>query len=233
MQFEVYCDESIPDLFTSTSRNARYLMIGSLWIPAKLRSEIKNKLWDLRTQHEAWGEIKWKKISLPKLPFYLDLIDLFESYGLDMRFRCILVEAELVNFNLHNNDRELGFYKFYYQLLHHWISDFNDYRIFCDIKTNRDPKRLAALKECLGNANLSARILDIQALPSAQVIPIQLCDLLLGAASSRLNEKLKPGSPKEIIVNRLESHLGIKKLIPTEWNSKKFNIFHIHLKGGW
>jgi len=233
MKFEVYCDESAPDLFTSANKNARYLMIGSLWIPAELRNEIKSKLWDLRIRHKTWGEIKWKKISSKRLPFYLDLVDLFESYGLEMRFRCILVEAEFVDLKLHNNDSELGFYKFYYQLLHHWIYDFNDYRLFCDIKTNRDTHRLNILKQCLENSNLSARIADVQAVPSTQVVLIQLCDLLLGAAGSRLNKKLKPGSPKEAIVKRLESKLGVDKLMPTERNNKKFNIFRIHLKGGW
>jgi len=60
-----------------------------------------------------------------------------------MRFRCIAVDREQVNLALHQNDGELGFYKFYYQLLHHWILD-NEYRIFCDLKTNRGRRRRSA-----------------------------------------------------------------------------------------
>lgn len=39
MKFEIYCDEAFPDLFTSRSPRARYLMIGSLWLPSEKRAE--------------------------------------------------------------------------------------------------------------------------------------------------------------------------------------------------
>jgi hypothetical protein len=233
MKFEVYCDESRPDLFTSQKRNARYLMIGSLWLPAGLRNEVKDKIKGLRQRHNTWGEIKWTKVSPSRLPFYLDLIDLFEAYGMDMRFRCIAVDSNQVDMNWHENDSELGFYKFYYQLLHHWILDFNEYRIFCDTKTNRDLTRLKVLHRCLNRANLSSRVSSIQALPSRQVVLIQLSDLLLGAASSRLNQTLQSGSPKEAVVQRLESHLGVTQLHATHRDEEKFNIFQIRLQGGW
>jgi hypothetical protein len=125
-------------------------MIGSLWLPADLRGEIKQKILELRQHHQAWGEIKWSKVSPNRQGFYLDLIDLFFSYGDNLRFRCIAVDHQQVNLALHENDGELGFYKFYYQLLHHWILDFNEYRIFCDAKSNRDPKRLSTLQRCWG-----------------------------------------------------------------------------------
>jgi len=233
MRFEVYCDEAMPDLFTSRNPRARYLMIGSLWLPADLRNDIKQKITKLREQHGVWGEIKWTKVSRARLPFYLDLIDLFEAYGMDLRFRCIAVDSQQVDMRWHDHDEELGFYKFYYQMLHHWILDFNEYRIFCDTKTNRDPKRLATLARCLSNANLSAEIANIQALPSRQLVLIQLCDLLLGAASSRINNTLRPGSAKESLVKRLEGHLGVERLAPTWRDAEKFNIFKIRLQGGW
>ena len=233
MQFEVYCDEAMPDLFTSRKKGGRYLMIGSLWLPAELKGELKEKIKGLRERHNTWGEIKWTKVSPSRLPFYLDLIDLFESYGMDLRFRCIAVDSSQVDMRWHDSDEELGFYKFYYQLLHHWILDFNEYRIFCDTKTNRDPSRLQVLQRCLSSANLSANIPQVQSLPSKQVVLIQLCDLLLGAASSRLNQTLQPGGAKEQVVRRLESHLGIEHIGPTHRGAEKFNVFRIRLQGGW
>ncbi len=233
MQFEVYCDEAMPDLFTSHKKGGRYLMIGSLWLPSNLKGELKGKIKGLRERHNTWGEIKWTRVSPSRLPFYLDLIDLFESYGLDLRFRCIAVDSTQVDMRWHDSDEELGFYKFYYQLLHHWILDFNEYRIFCDTKTNRDPSRLQVLRQCLSAANLSASIPQIQSLPSKQVVLIQLCDLLLGAASSRLNQTLQSGGAKEQVVRRLESHLGIERIGPTHRDAEKFNVFRIRLQGGW
>ena len=232
MKFEIYCDEAHPDVLTSNHPRARHLMIGSLWLPADLRAEVKSRIDALRERHKAWGEIKWSKVSPNRQGFYLELIDLFIGYGANFRFRCIAVDRAQFNLALHQNDGELGFYKFYYQLLHHWILDFNEYQIFCDIKSNRDPKRLPVLGQCLSRANLSSTISGIQSLPSHEVVLIQLCDLLLGAASSRINNTLREGSAKSAVVNRLETALD-RPLAPTRKAEEKFNIFRIRLQGGW
>lgn len=232
MEFEVYCDEAHPDLFTSAKPQAQYLMIGSLWLPAALREEVKGKIKALRQEHNAWGEIKWTKVSPSKLAFYIELVEMFIGYGDKMRFRCIAVDQSQINMDLHQGDHELGFYKFYYQVLHHWILDFNSYRIFCDLKSNREPARFPELRKVLDNANLSADVQCVQALPSKQVTLIQLTDLFLGAASSRLNKTLREGSAKETLVMELEQRLG-RQLGPTWRSERKFNIFNIDLRGGW
>jgi Protein of unknown function (DUF3800) len=233
MNFEVYCDEAHPDLLTSKKSTAQYLLIGSLWLPADFRESIKERVKELRQKHNVWGEIKWSKVSPSKLEFYLELLDVFFSHGLDLRFRCIVVEASKINMALHDNDHELGFYKFYYQLLKHWILEHNSYRFILDVKTNRDPKRHATLKKVLVNSNIFAEVKDLQALPSSQVVLIQLTDFLLGAASARLNQTIKEGSVSEVVLKRLESHLNMHQLQPTAKSEHKFNIFKIRLEGGW
>jgi len=233
MNFEVYCDESRPDLFCSQNPKSRHLLIGSLWLPASYRNRIKSDIQNLREKHDTWGEIKYSKASPSRMLFYQALIDLFISYKLNLRFRCIVVDRSLVNMSLINNDSELGFYKFYYQLLQHWILDFNEYRIFCDLKTSRDPRRLEVLQRCLQYSNLSSDLQDIQALPSSQVVLIQLCDLLLGITSARLNNLLKKDSSKIKLAEHLEEKLEINKISPTPRDAKKFNVFKIQLHGGW
>lgn len=233
MDFEVYCDENFPDLFTSTRPKARYMMIGGLWIPSDRRNHVKENISRIREKHQAWGEIKWTKVSPSKLDFYQELIDLFFSYGANMRFRCIAIDREAYDAARNNGDNELGFYKFYYQLIHHWIFDHNSYSIFCDTKTNRDKYRLKVLRQCLGYSNRTSQVTSIQALPSKQVVLIQLCDLLLGAASSRMNNTLTQGSAKSELVQLLESRLNVHQLGPTSRNADKFNIFKINLQGGW
>jgi len=232
MDFEVYCDETLQDLFTSDKPRANFVMIGGLWVQANIKNEIKNKINHIKKRHNAWGEIKWTKISPSKLDFYLELIDLFCCHGNVLRFRCIAIDNKQFDIKLHENDGELGFYKFYYQLLHHWIIGSNKYRIFCDTKTNRDPKRIYTLRRCLNHANIMADIIDVQALPSRQVVLIQLCDLLLGAASSRINETLNPNSAKEEVVKYLENKLCVDRIRPTGKDESKFNVFKIQLQGG-
>jgi len=235
MKFEIYCDESRPDLFTSKAQQKdRYLLIGGIWLPADKRIEIKQKIRELKNKRKIGGQIKWQKISKSRLQFYFELIDLFISFDLDIRFRCIAVKADKVNFNLyHNDDAELGFYKFYYELIHHWILDFNEYRIFCDTKTNRRPDRLAVLTRCLERANLSSKVHLIQAIPSRESVLIQFADFLIGAAGSELNNSLRPLSTKSKVLGYLREKLGRAKLSPTSRNEEKFNIFEIKLQGGW
>ena len=233
MKFEVYCDETFPDLFTSTKPKGRFLMIGSLWLSADLRATVKERISELRLKHKVYGEIKWRKISPANQAFYIDLVDLFMSFGLEMRFRCIAVDRTEVNLVRLNGDAELGFYKFYYQVLQHWIFDNNDYRIFCDLKPNSDRLRLSALKTVLGSSNRTSTIEAIQAVPSREVVLLQLCDVLLGAVSSRANEKQKLGAGKLTIVEHLERRLNRDRLGPTTSTERKFNVFRIRLDGGW
>lgn len=233
MEFEVYCDENYPDLFTSNKPKARFMMIGSLWIPAVLREEAKLRIQEVRERHRVWGEIKWRKVSPAKLQFYKDLADVFFSFGSDMRFRCIAIDRIAYDATMNNGDNELGFYKFYYQLLHHWILDNNEYDFFCDTKTNRRRNRLGVLRQCLAYTNRTSRIDNIQALPSKEVVLIQLCDLLLGAASSRINDTLVSDSAKEALARHIETRLNRFRLTPTSRCENKFNIFKINLQGGW
>lgn len=233
MKFEVYCDETLPDLFTSRQPGARNLMIGSLWLPEELHETAKQKIAELRAKYEIHGELKWRKISPASEAFYLDLIELFMSFGSEMRFRCIAVDRTEVNLGRLNGDAELGFYKFYYQAIHHWLLDNNEYRIFCDLKLNRDRTRLSTLKTVLSHANRTSDIVSVQSLPSSEVVFLQLCDVLLGAASSRINERPLAGTAKKAVVEHLERVLNVKRLAPTPRGENKFNVFKIRLQGGW
>ena len=154
MKIDIYCDETLPDLFTSSNQLDKNLLIGSLWIESELREDIKQKIKDLRSKHNVWGEIKWSKVSKSKESFYLELVDLFFSYKDRVRFRCIAVNPNEIIWAYHNDDKELGFYKFYYFVLDKWIRDFNEYSIFCDAKVNRDLSRLNKLHEILITSNI-------------------------------------------------------------------------------
>ena len=209
------------------------MVIGSLWLPSAHREELKAEIHTLRNRHKIGGEFKWGKLSHSKVDFYLDLLDLFFAQGNELRFRCISVARERVDlFQYHEGDQELGFYKFYYQLLHHWILDLNEYQFFCDFKLNRDRSRLHVLQRCLDYANLTSRILDVQAVKSEESVLLQFSDVLTGAASARLNQSLTEGTAKCRFVHELEERLG-RKICPTWRSEQKFNVFEIQPGGGW
>lgn len=234
MKFDVYCDESRPEaLCAGRQGGAVQLVIGSLWLPTEDRDELKKAVHGLRNQHHVGGEFKWQKVSPSRLAFYEELLDLFFGQGDRLRFRCIVVDPEKVDLlRFHDGDQELGFYKFYYQMLHHWILDFNEYVVFCDNKPNRDMTRLQVLQKCLRHANLSATIENVQAVPSDESVLIQLADVLTGAASAKLNKSLHEGTAKAKLVKLLESRLG-RELAHTWKSEQKFNVFMINPQGGW
>lgn len=233
MHIEVYCDEAYPDLFSSRHPQAHYLIIGGIWLNSENRDRFKTAIHNLRDLHKIGGEFKWTKVSPSKKDFYKDLLIWFFEQGEDLRFRCIAIdhkEVDLIRF--HQSDQELGFYKFYYQMLHHWIHSFNSYQIFCDFKRNRFRDRLHTLQACLSHSNLAAVIETVQAVRSKESVMIQLSDFLVGAVAASLNGRLAKGSAKAEIVSVLEASIG-HKIAGTALCEKKFNIFKINLGGGW
>ncbi|MCC5805683.1 MAG: DUF3800 domain-containing protein [Opitutales bacterium] len=233
MLIDVYCDESRPDAIHSRLSNGSRLVIGSLWLQSANRTRLKGELHALRDKHKIGGEFKWKKLSPSRLPFYMALLDLFFAKGNELRFRCISVDRTRVDLqHFHEGDQELGFYKFYYQLLHHWILDFNTYRVFCDHKVNRDRTRLHVLHRCLSNANLSSKILGVQAVRSEESVLLQFVDVFTSAAAARLNNSLREGSVKSGFVSELEERLG-RPIEPTSLLEQKFNVFEIRPGGSW
>ncbi|MFZ4764658.1 MAG: DUF3800 domain-containing protein [Roseimicrobium sp.] len=233
MDIEVYCDESQTDILTTQKSEAKYLVIGSLWLEKGQRETLKQAVNALADQHRVGGEFKWGKLSPSRAAFYQALQGWFFAVGLELRFRCIVVpkkDVDLVKF--HQSDAELGFYKFYYQLLHHWIDDFNDYQIFCDYKRDRVPDRLHTLQRCLDNSNLTASVKTLQWVRSEESVLIQAVDVLTGAVSAKLNGTLREGTAKAAFVAELERRLG-RNICHTRSGEKKFNIFQIQLGGRW
>jgi hypothetical protein len=209
------------------------MLIGGLWLPSEERADMKAAIHALRDKHKVGGEFKWQKVSPSRLEFYQELCDWFVSMGDHLRFRCIAVDHKQVDLmRFHENDQELGFYKFYYQMLHHWIFDFNEYAVFCDFKSNRYRDRLADLARCLRSANLSSEIINVQAVRSSESVLMQMSDVLTGIAAAKLNNNLRTGSAKQELVTHLEQALG-RKILATSSNEKKFNVFAINLEGGW
>lgn len=233
MRFDIYCDESRPDLLSTKHPTARFMVIGSLWLASDDRQAFKDEIHALRDKHRIGGEFKWQKVSPSRAAFYTELVEWFCAKGDRLRFRCIAVEQQKIDLvKFHDGDQELGFYKFYYEMLHQWILDFNEYAVFCDFKRNRARDRLHVLQRCLSSTNLSSVITSVQAIPSEESVLIQLTDILTGVAAARLNDILTAGSAKTDLVARLERCLD-RRIGHTMRGEPKFNVFVINLQGGW
>ncbi len=207
------------------------MLIGGLWVITEKREELKAQIKQLRATHDVHGEFKWTRVSPSRLPFYLDVVNLFFSSDA-MRFRCLVLPAnQLDAIRFHDGDNELMFYKFYYQLLHHWILDFNTYRVFTDLRTNRVKQRLERLRRILDNSNYFADVASVQALPSEQLDLLQLADLLIGAVGYRFHGGVA-SSAKLAVAQAIETRLG-HPIQPTRKTEEKFNVFRWRPGGGW
>jgi len=233
LKIDVYCDESHPDLFASGGSEFSFMVLGGLWCARGFRDQFKSEIHHLRDKHQYGGEFKWQKVTPAKAGFYLDLIDWFFDKGDDLRFRCIVIDKNKVDLaKYHDDDQELGFYKFYYQLLKHWIKPSNSYQVFLDFKTNRQRDRLDVLHRCLGHACPNSEVIGVQAIRSRESVLIQVADFLTGAASASLNRSILSSDSKRKVISEIESRLGGGIRSTVKWE-KKFNVFAIQLNGGW
>lgn len=233
MLFDIYCDESRQDLLvekSSIAENNRYVCIGGIMLPNKNRENLKIKIKELKQQYEVYGELKWGNVSSNKIEFYLELIDLFFNDE-SMDFRTVVIDAtEVDNETFNRNDHELGYYKFYYQLLYHWIDPSKYYYVFTDYKTNKDNTRLNSLKKILNNACHLPCVKIVQPINSKESLLLQLQNVLMGAVGYKFNYGTTGESlAKQDLVKRIEWHLG-HEIFPTSKNYKRFNIFKIELR---
>lgn len=231
MDFEVYCDESGLEALTRKDAHL-FTGIGGIWIPAEHRTTLKQGIAAIKEKYNIKGELKWQKFSPAYYDLYKEIIDFFFLSGY-IRFRVVLIEAAKIDhIKFNNEDAELGFYKFYYQLLHHWIFDFNQYNIFLDLKINRNKGRLHELKKVLDNANLTSDIKQVQGLPSEQSLGIQLADVLTGLIVAKFNNEITSNAKLSLIQYVEEKYLGKPISATPKWE-EKLNVFRMNLKGGW
>lgn len=230
MKYEIYCDEScIEAIFNKNAH--KYAVIGGIWIPAEKRQELKNSITEIKKKFSFLGEAKWNKIAPSNVEMYKAFVTLFFQNN-SIRFRSICIKAEEINHNTFNNGNgELGFYKFYFQLVHNWLIGNNEYSLFLDHKINGNRNRVNDLRKILQKST-TAQIQNAQALPSEESVLIQLADILTGAVAASMNNELRIGSAKDAVAKEISQniHHAIQATLPSE---HKFNVFDINLRKEW
>ncbi len=228
MEYKIYCDESRHD----GAHSHRYMAIGGLWVPVDDEPELLNAFREIRGKRLFNRELKWSKMKSPGV--YREMLDLFFDAP-STAFRAIVVDQSRVDVaRYHQGDNELGFYKFYYEMLEKWILPRNEYSVLLDHKQNRDPNRYSTMRRYLHNrgAKVGARIADLDTIDSAQEPMVQICDVLTGAIAASCCDDLRPGSPKEAVAAYIAKRAGFLSLKNSSLSPKfsKFNVFRIELR---
>jgi hypothetical protein len=181
MEYIVYCDES---RHAGTGHHP-FMAIGSLWMPRTEKATLTGKFRKLCHSIDLHGEVKWSKTSRVCLESYKQLVDFFFNEEA-LRFRVIVVNQNKLDLEkYHDGDGELGFYKFYYEMLIKWIEEGNEYLILLDFKKNKGADRHKTLKTVIENKlKGKAVVKDLTIIDSSQTPLSQLCDLLTGAVAA-------------------------------------------------
>ncbi len=229
---ELYCDESRQDLFYNKkiiSDTNKYIFIGGIMIDKNDHINIKNEINNLKKKYNLnlKTELKWNRVTTKFLTLYKEMIDIYFSYNIN--FRTICIDSSKIDLKYHKDNAELGFYKFYYQLLNNWLNPNLKYIIYTDIKTYSDPDVLNNLKKCLNNKQHSNSVEKIYAIESHESVFLQLEDILMGATAYKINYGINGNSKAKLeLIKYLENRLG-HEINKTTKNAIKFNLFDIRL----
>ena len=241
MIYDVYCDESRPNC-------DRYMVLGGIIVPRYSVDRINRDLKQLRDDKNVHREIKWTKVSNNEA--WIEKYKHFLDYFFDLnnqnkaRFHSLIVDRHKVNYKKYcEGDKELGFYKFYYQLLLHkfackYTKDGNKFIVYPDKK--QTPYPVPELAQILNNGfakttgNHSRPFVSVEQQDSKDHNLLQITDLLIGAIGYQKNgwHTRSAASPGKI---ELAEHIAKKALIldlgrDTLYFKQKFTVWNFRVR---
>ena len=183
-EVSIYCDESRHEGQASQP----YMVIGGLWLPREKRAEILAGFREIQARDGITCELKWGKVSRAKLAGYQAVVD-FIATRPDVHFRCIVVDKSKADSDKYfKNDRQFGFWVFYWHCLKQWMGNANTYFVSIDFKPeslHSGPRRLRQVleDECIKRAWLKS----LECVDSRQNPFCQMADVLIGAVGYEQN----------------------------------------------
>ena len=107
-----YCDES-------RQVRERFMVLGGMAISEEMSASFNESIAKCRLDNKMSAEFKWKKVSRGKLSEYKKFIDCFFALNNTghAHFHAIIFDTNQIDHSRYGCDSEIGFYKFYYQLL--------------------------------------------------------------------------------------------------------------------
>lgn len=237
-------------IFADESRQSkdRFMVLGGLIVEQSALPEIEATIKKFRTETGMFAELKWTKVTNQKVAEYKRLVEyLFALLNTDiLHFHCITIDNHQVDHRKFNKgNKELGFYKFYYQLLLHCFGkrycdpERND-RFITHLDHRNTSYKIGTLKNVLNNG-MSSKF-AIATRPFVSIEPknskdselIQINDIILGAIGFQKNSyDLLPHSrkAKKDLVALIAKEAGLRNLKEdTAWANRRFTIWNFKLQ---
>jgi hypothetical protein len=224
------------------------MVIGGLIINAETVEKFNNTIQKFRIEQKMFSELKWTKVSNQKIDQYKRFIEYFFALNNTdvIHFHSIVIDNHQVDYKkFSKGDKELGFYKFYYQLLLHcfgkeYYREDEDVRFIIHLDYRNTSYRLNTLKNILNNGikkkygAITAPFVSIEPRNSKLSDLIQLNDILVGAIGFEKNGyDLLAGTrdSKKELAKFVSLQAGLKNLKEnTIWGMKRFTIWNFRLR---
>jgi hypothetical protein len=227
--WKIFCDES-------RVTACKYILIGALTVPT--HSDVSLRMADTefrdRTRNNK-AHFKWEKAcGRKKLPDYLQLVDIFFEH--DIHFKAVVIEHCKVDYaRYHKEDRELGFYKFYFLLLSRLVNFDQQYIIKIHRRSDEGRGRLIDLQGATNNycRKMKGRyvtpVASLEAVEFERFTELQIVDVLLGAIGyhwERCHLRNDASKSKIEICNHICKRLDKPSLeFESDWRERKFNVW--------
>lgn len=218
--FNLYCDESC----YLDNDNNKYMLIGGVSCAYPQVRIHTNCINEIKKKYNFYAEIKWNKVSMSKIKFYLDIVEYF--FSTDLQFKAIALEKEnpapesLCSFDEH-------YYDMYYYLLNSNINTQYAYNVYLDIKDTLSVFKVRKLYDIL-NAKYGV-FRNIQNIRSHESVLLQLADFLLGAVAYNANNTDKANEAKKMIIEKIKKHKRGDIDLDDEKYNNKVNLYFIEL----
>lgn len=219
----VYADEN-------WTTGAKFKLIGSIWAASDTDTCLRGRIAEFRAENGMTAELKWGKVSRAKLQEYSDFVDLF--FAEPVGFHCIVLDCSILDWRwYHRGDEELGFYKFYFQLLSRKLKRGCSYYIRLDERNTRGADRLSTLEDVTNKwwnrerpAMAPNPVKSIEPRDSKKDDLVQLADVILGATAAAWNGVVTSAAKLELIAHIEERNWRRNLNRPTSASEGKFNI---------
>jgi len=224
------------------------MVLGGIIISSGNVAAFEKSMQKFRTEQKMHAELKWRKVSKQKLKEYRRFVEYFfaQNNADKLHFHALILDNHKVKHHLFSaGDKELGFYKFYYQLLLHcfgrrYCSNKPDARLHIFLDHRNTSYSLDDLRQIL-NAGIKKRW-NVTSAPFRRIEPrdskkcelIQINDILLGAIGWQKNGfDLIAGSStaKTELSAYIAGQAGLKDLkAGTAISQKRFTLWNFKLR---
>lgn len=222
----IYCDESchLPN------DKIDLMVLGAIQCPLDKKEQVYKDLRKIKKAHGVnLSEIKWTKVSGPKLELYKSLIEYFFNND-DLVYRAVVAKnkSKLDHRKYNNNDYDEWYCKMYYCLIQWFCNDpLKEYRVFIDIKDTKGGPRVEKLHGVLCNNKYDFKrevVKQVTQVNSNRSDILQLTDLLTGALSFYHRGLCKDGSISKVELVDTVKKYAAGKIEGTSNLENKFNV---------